>query len=131
MSIINKLFGSNDESAPKKEKKTLPWIDLTSTDQLSNIEEASKSKTQVIFKHSTRCGISRMAMNQFLSAYNPNLNMDFYYLDLLSHREVSDKVGHQFQVMHQSPQLLVIRNGQTVVSASHGDINNIDLAKYE
>jgi bacillithiol system protein YtxJ len=90
----------------------------------------SKSKTQFVFKHSTRCGISRMVMSQFESAYNLDINADLHYLDLLNYRDVSNEVGYKFQVMHQSPQLLVIKNGVVVAHASHGEINEIELSKF-
>ncbi|OIQ16996.1 bacillithiol system redox-active protein YtxJ [Lacinutrix sp. MedPE-SW] len=127
MGIFNKIFG--DSSQPKEEK-VLPWISLTAVSQLETIAEKSKSKTQIIFKHSTRCGISRMVMNQFIDAYNLDLNVDLYYLDLLNYREVSNEVGYKFQVMHQSPQLLIIKNGVAVAHASHGAINELELEKF-
>lgn len=127
MGFINKLFGGSSEI---KEEKVLPWIALMNLDQLNTISEKSKTKTQLIFKHSTRCGISRMVMNQFVSSYNLDMDVDLYYLDLLSFREVSNEVGYKFQVMHQSPQLLIIKNSITVNHASHGAINDIDLLDY-
>ena len=128
MSFINKLFGGSSEP---KEEKVLPWIPLTSIDELNSIVDKSKVKTQVIFKHSTRCGISRMVINQFTGSYNlTEKDLDLYYLDLLSFRNVSDEVGYKFQVMHQSPQLLVIKNGVVVANDSHGSINRIDLSKF-
>ena len=127
MGLFNKIFGSSEP----KEEKILPWIPLTSLAQLNTISEASKGKPQFIFKHSTRCGISRMVMNQFVSAYDLDMtNIDLYYLDLLSYRDVSNEVGYKFQVMHQSPQLLIIKNGVTVAHASHGAINDIDLKRF-
>ena len=131
MSFINKLFGSGNGSKPKKEAKQLPWQELTAVNQLSEIDKKSKTRAQFIFKHSTRCGISRMVMNQFVSMYDVEMNADLYYLDLLSFRDVSDEVGYKFQVMHQSPQLIVVKNGQTVAHASHGAINELDLQKFE
>jgi bacillithiol system protein YtxJ len=125
--MFGKLFGGSKEP---KEEKILPWKQLTTVDQLNTIEKLSKGKTQVIFKHSTRCGISKMVMNQFVSAFDVDVNLDLYYLDLLSFREVSNEAGFKFQVMHQSPQLLIIKNGVTVAHASHGGINEIDLAKF-
>jgi len=125
--MFKKLFGGSTEP---KEEKVLPWINLNSLSQLNEIEEKSKTKTQVIFKHSTRCGISRMVMNQFVEAYDVDANLDLYYLDLLSYRDVSNEVGYQFQVMHESPQLLVIKNGVTVAHASHGGINDLDLLRF-
>ena len=127
MSILNKLFGSSEP----KEEKLLPWIPLNDIQQIQHIAEKSKTKTQVIFKHSTRCGISRMVMNQFIEHYNlTEKELDLYYLDLLSFREVSNEVGYTFQVMHQSPQLLIIKNGVTVAHASHGAINSVNLEQY-
>ena len=127
MGIINKLFGSSEP----KEEKILPWIPLNNIQQLNHIAEKSKTKTQVIFKHSTRCGISRMVMNQFVEAYNfTEEDLDLYYLDLLSYRNVSDEVSYKLQVMHESPQLLVIKNGAVVAHASHGAINGLDLQQF-
>ncbi len=128
MGILNKIFSS---TKVQKEEKLLPWIPLNSVGQLNFIEKKSGSKTQVIFKHSTRCGISKMVMNQFIEAYNlTEKDLDLYYLDLLSYRDVSDEVGYKFQVIHQSTQLLVIKNGVVVAQASHGAINTIDLTKF-
>jgi bacillithiol system protein YtxJ len=127
MGLFNKIFQKSSES---RDEKVLPWQPLTRMDQLTEIEERSKTKTQFIFKHSTRCGISRMVLNQFIANYDENLNADLYYLDLLGYREVSNEVGYRFQVMHQSPQLLVITNGIVVAHASHGAINEVNLEKY-
>ena len=69
-------------------------------------------------------------MNQFVNMYDIEANLDLYYLDLLSHRDVSNEIGFKFQVMHQSPQLLIIKNGTTVAHASHGGINDIDLNRF-
>ncbi len=127
MGIFNTLF--KGEQNPKEEKQ-LPWIALTEVSKLDEIIQKSKSKTQIIFKHSTRCGISRMVMNQFVKAYNVDVNADLYYLDLLNFREVSNETGYKFQVIHESPQLLVIKNGVVVQHASHGDINSININTF-
>jgi bacillithiol system protein YtxJ len=130
MGLFGNVFG-NKNSEKKKEKEPLPWIPLNALDQLERIELNSKSKTQVIFKHSTTCGISRMVMNMFKSNYDFSIDqIDLYYLDLHAHRSVSDETGYKFQVIHQSPQLLVIRNGVTVAHASHGAISEIDLSRF-
>lgn len=127
MGFLKNIFGSTEP----KEEKVLPWIPLNDIQQLQHIAQKSKTKTQVIFKHSTRCGISRMVMNQFVDAYELTENdLDLYYLDLLSYRDVSNEVGYTFQVMHESPQLLIIKNGTTVAHASHGAINSIDLLQF-
>lgn len=128
MGLINKLFGGSSE---QKEKKALPWIPLNELPQLDFIESKSAIKTQVIFKHSTRCGISTMVMNQFIDTYKfTEKELDLYYLDLLNYREVSNEVAAKFQVMHQSPQILVIKNGVVVAHESHGAIHEVDLKEF-
>jgi len=120
MGLFNKIFGGSTE---EKEEKVLPWIFLTSESQLEEIERKSFEKPQVVFKHSTRCSISSVSMNKFVKNYNiPSADADLYYLDLLNYRSVSDEVGIKFQVIHQSPQVLVIKNGETVYDASHYSI---------
>ncbi|MBR9913992.1 MAG: bacillithiol system redox-active protein YtxJ [Algicola sp.] len=126
MGFFKQIFGTSEP----KEEKVLPWQALTDLEQLNAIEEQSKTKTQLIFKHSTRCGISSMVMKQFVRSYDFDTEADLYYLDLLSYRNVSDEVGYKFQVMHQSPQLLIIKNGITVAHASHGAINDLDLERF-
>ncbi|MBQ4821139.1 bacillithiol system redox-active protein YtxJ [Aquimarina sp. MMG016] len=122
MGIFGKLFGSEGKE-PKEEKKPLPWQVITSIDQLNTIEKRSKTKTQAIFKHSTRCGISRMVMRNFESSFDlAEDQVDLYYLDLLSHRDVSSEIASRFQVFHESPQFIVVRNGTTVHHASHSAI---------
>ncbi|MCF7567969.1 bacillithiol system redox-active protein YtxJ [Sabulilitoribacter arenilitoris] len=131
MGLLNKLFGTSTSSATNKEEKLLPWIPLNDLQQLNYIEKKSVTKTQVIFKHSTRCGISRMVMKQFVDTYSfTEKELDLYYLDLLNYRDVSNEVGYKFQVIHESPQLLVIKNGVVVAHNSHGAINDINLSQF-
>jgi bacillithiol system protein YtxJ len=123
-----KLFGGTKEA---KEEKVLPWIPLNTLTQLELIATKSQTKTQLIFKHSSRCGISRMVINQFIDNYNfTESDFDLYFLDILNNREVSNEVGYTFQVIHESPQLLVIRNAVVVAHASHSGINSIDLNTF-
>jgi len=111
MGIFKNIFGSGSDA--KKETKSIPWQPLNSVAQLDVITEKSKTRTQVLFKHSTTCGISRMVLNMFNGSYDLEDNaIDLYYLDLHAHRAVSNEVAAKFQVMHQSPQLLVVKNGK-------------------
>ena len=122
MGILGKLFGS-EEKEPKEEKQALPWQELTSIDQLDQIEKASKTKVQAIFKHSTRCGISGMVLRNFESSFDiEGDQIDLYYLDLLNYRDVSSEIAARFQVFHESPQFIIIRNGETVHHSSHSMI---------
>ncbi len=130
MSLLKNLFKSSSEEIPKEESR-VNWIPIKTMEQLTEIKQISKSEAVAIFKHSTRCGISRMVIKLFEKRFDEELK-DFkvYYLDLLNYREISNEVGYTFQVLHQSPQLLVIKNGEAVNFASHYEINSIDLKQY-
>lgn len=129
MGIFNTIFNNNNKNK-KEEKSRINWIPLTSLAQISEIKEQSKQETIAIFKHSTRCGISRMVLKQFESSFDEKLTtLHLYYLDLLNYRSISDEVGYTFQVQHQSPQLLVIKNEIAIAHASHYDITQLDLLK--
>ena len=130
MSLFDNIFGSKKSNGKESEEK-LPWIPLESLEQLEEIEQKSGSRPQVIFKHSTTCGVSRMVLNLFEK--NPILeegSLDLYFLDLHCYREISNEIAQKFQILHQSPQLLVVKNGQTVAHGSHGGITEIDLDAY-
>ena len=94
------------------------WIALTNPDQLELIKERSHTKPQVIFKHSSRCGTSSLAKNR-LEKKSPPPTVDFYFLDLINYRALSDKVSYDFKVSHESPQVLLIKKGQCVYEESH------------
>lgn len=132
MGIFNKMFGAKDDEGSKPEKKSfINWIPLNSIEQLNEIKEQSKTASILIFKHSTRCGISSMVIKRFENLFtDEHQQLKVYYLDLLSYRNISDEVGYTFQVMHQSPQLLVIKNEVAVFDASHYDITNINLTRF-
>lgn len=97
------------------------WNQLESKSQLELIHQASSSKLQAIFKHSTRCSISAMAKSR-LDRMADVEEIDFYYLDLIQYRDVSNAVADNFQVHHESPQLLLIRDGECFYEASHMEI---------
>lgn len=130
MGILNNIFGNRGEAQQEK-TSNINWIPLTTLEQLAEIKAASKTEPILIFKHSTRCGISRMVIKQFEKMFNEDLkNLKVYYLDLLNYRSISDEVGYQFQIIHQSPQLIVVKEAVAVAHASHYDITQIDLTKF-
>ncbi len=130
MGLFN-LFGKKEERTTEKETINVPWLKLHRLEQLDEIAEISKTTPIAIFKHSTTCGISRMVIRNFENEYAiPEDNMKLYYLDLLAFRDVSNEVGYKFQVIHQSPQVLVIKNGVAVYHASHHSIHATDLERF-
>lgn len=104
----------------------MQWIHLTDEDQLKKIVINSDKTPQVIFKHSTRCSVSSMVMNRLEKA-GILPGADFYYLDLIAHRALSNKVAETFQVHHESPQILVIKKGECVYDESHMGITVQEL----
>lgn len=105
------------------------WISLESEDQLQQIKISSQAKTQVIFKHSTRCVISSMALNRikFDATFS---NADFYLLDLLKHRNLSSSIANDYEVQHASPQILIIKNAECIYDESHSAINMDEIIEY-
>jgi bacillithiol system protein YtxJ len=125
MSLFKNIFG-------KEKVEEMPnsfWMYLEEVN-LDDLEKESFKKPVAIFKHSTSCGISKFVWNQFQKEFNiPNEQMDFYYLDLLAYRSISNHVAEKFNVVHQSPQLILIKNGKAVYNASHESITVEELEK--
>jgi len=108
--------------------KKLSWIDLNSVEQVNEIKERSKTVPQVIFKHSIRCGTSALAKNR-LENKDISMPIDFYYLDVISNRAVSNKVAELFDIYHESPQVLLIKDGKCVYDESHIGIRLEDIMR--
>lgn len=128
MGLFNSFFTKSQQHPVKG---NVNWIHLINVDQIKQIRSLSKSETVFIFKHSTRCGISKMVIKRFENMFDESMNtIKVYYLDLLKYRDVSNEVGLAFKVIHQSPQLLIIKNEVSVFNTSHQDITSIKLQDY-
>lgn len=113
-----------------KEERNI-WQTLNSAVQLEDIERKSKDKVQVIFKHSTRCSISSMAKSRLDLGWDVSPeSADLYYLDLLSYRPVSNLVAEKFGVTHESPQMIVIKDGKVLEHSSHGSIDPNSVKRF-
>lgn len=104
------------------------WISLTDVEQLAQINEESGTKPVVIFKHSTRCSISNMAKSR-LERENAPDNTAFYYLDLLKYRDISNKIAANYAVHHESPQVLLIKNGECIYEETHNGISMAEISE--
>jgi bacillithiol system protein YtxJ len=125
MSIFSSIFGSSENQEEKTAK--MNWTPLEDLGQLNEIISISSEKPVVIFKHSTRCSVSRMVLKQFENEFDLEGKVTPYFLDLLEHRDVSNTIAEQFKVVHQSPQLLLIKNGMSVYDVSHSAIDATEL----
>ncbi|KYH07316.1 MULTISPECIES: bacillithiol system redox-active protein YtxJ [Chryseobacterium] len=120
MSFFDKIFGGKNETP---DQKTF-WKKIESEEDLAKAMEDSFQNRIAIFKHSTSCFISRTVLKNFEKEIeNSDQLVSVYYLDLLAHRPVSNKIAADFEIRHESPQLIVIENGKPVNSASHQDIS--------
>lgn len=104
----------------------MEWKVLRDDNELNEIVKKSETLPQVIFKHSTRCSISSVAKNRLEKASAPS-GADFYYLDIISYRSISNNIAERFMVHHESPQVLVIRNGNCIYDESHMGIRMSDI----
>ena len=125
MNVFSSLFGSKENQ--KNSSATMAWIPLVDLGQLNEIVLASEAQPVIIFKHSTTCGISRMALKQFENEFDLQDKVSPYFLDLLQHRDISNAIAERFVVQHQSPQLLLIRDGKSIFDASHSAISVAEL----
>lgn len=121
MGFLDQFFGKKEE---QDQSKSL-WKKIESEKDLDSAVEKSSKQKVLIFKHSTRCFISKTVLKNFeKQMQDSDKDYAYYFLDLLAHRPISNEIESRFDVVHQSPQLIVLENGKAVKNASH---HNIDL----
>jgi len=111
----------------------MDYIDLKEESQLEELTAQSKELPNgvLIFKHSTRCAISKMALSRFGRGWDVEQDkLPVYFLDLIRYRDVSNKVSEHFGVQHESPQILLIRDGKCVYTTSHNAISPSDIQEH-
>lgn len=101
------------------------WISLETEDQINLLK--SQEKPSIIFKHSTRCNISNMALKFFEKEWDGSKDVTLYFLDIIANRTISNQVAETFQVHHESPQVILVKNGDCILDASHQDISAKEL----
>ena len=105
------------------------WIPLTDEKQLAEIEAISQDKPVVIFKHSTRCSISSMSLDRLLRNWKEEDSIEItpYYLDLIAYRSLSNLVAERFGISHESPQVLLLKDGKVTYHESHYGISYAEI----
>ena len=131
MSFFKNIFGENKTEEKQNEQVEAKFFTLNKIEQFDEIDEISHTKPVVLFKHSTRCIISRTVLKQFDADFQfPEEKIDWYLLDLLNHRDLYNEIASRYNVIHQSPQIIVIRNGKAVFNESHDGISVYDLKQF-
>lgn len=116
---VQKKTGSHQPT-----KLIMNWNPLTSAVEIDAIIERSHKVPCLILKHSTRCSISFMAKHRLEATWDfSSTEIEPFFLDLISHRNISNEIANRFDVFHESPQILVIRNGECILDDSHLDIS--------
>lgn len=106
------------------------WIEITEAEAIKTFNEESLKNPErgfVIFKHSTRCSTSRMALRLFESGWEHSVPA--YLINVVENRPASNQVASQYRISHESPQILVIKNGACIYNASHSSIDPHDVAR--
>ncbi len=124
MSIFDKFFPSDDF-------EKVGWKTLDSLEGLDEILALSSQKTVIIFKHSIRCGTSAQIKDALFSDWDIDpADAELYYLDLINHRQVSNEIAARLGILHQSPQVILVKNGKAIYASSHYQIS-LDRIKSE
>lgn len=117
-------FGNKEEVLPAF------WGAITNENELDEALALAQQKTVLLFKHSTRCSISSMAFNRLKSNWK-DCEIVPYYLDLIAYRNISNTIADKLNVIHQSPQVILLKNGKVVYHASHSQINFDAILEHE
>ena len=125
MSLFKNIFGSSED---ENKSSKIAWRQLTDLGLLNEIVEVSNEKLVLIFKHSTRCSISRYSLKQFENEFAFQDKIIPYFLDLIEFRDISNEIAQRFGVIHQSPQIILIKKGKAIYDTSH---ESIDANKLE
>ncbi len=130
MGFLAKLFSSSGKETKQKSLLT-NWNTVYNVNQIKQIIKESYTQPQLLFKHSTRCGISRMALTNFERDFNwDNQEIKMHFLDVLLYRDVSNAAAEILSVKHESPQVILVKDGKAIYNASHGSISAKAIEEY-
>ena len=111
-------------------KNKLPWTEVSSLEQLHSVLESANEKPVLLFKHSSRCSISSMALHSFESRWTSENNLcQLCFIDLIRFRDVSNEVAQLTRVHHQSPQAILVKGTEVLYHDSHSGIDAREIEK--
>ncbi|MDZ7805670.1 MAG: bacillithiol system redox-active protein YtxJ [Gracilimonas sp.] len=122
---IKSIFNNNTV-----DEDYLQWRRLSTFSDVKKLNDASHSKFQLIYKHSTRCATSYFALKNLQNFPEEKLQkLDLYIIDVISQRQLSHEISEYFKVRHESPQVIILKDGQLIWNASHGDVRTEVILK--
>ena len=121
------LFDFFFRNSSSKDDPNIAFDDLLNTDQLLDAVNFSETMPFLIFKHSTRCSISSVVLRRFKKKHINIDTVKIFQLDLIKHRALSDEIAEIFEVEHQSPQVILVKNKKVIFHASHYKINEMNI----
>ncbi|MDX1331436.1 MAG: bacillithiol system redox-active protein YtxJ [Robiginitalea sp.] len=125
MKKLKSFFRASSQDGDSEKPEAFPWIPLEGLEQLEPLRD-TPGRPRVIFKHSTRCGLSGMMLRRFQQNWDQARDQaDFYLLDLVRYRDLSDAISRHLEIPHQSPQVLIVEGGQVRDHDSHGGIDRL------
>jgi bacillithiol system protein YtxJ len=99
------------------------FIEINTIEQLDELFEVSNRKPVVFFKHSTTCPISTNVFEEV-----SNVDSTIFLITVQKARLISNAIAEKTSIRHESPQAIILKDGQTVYSASHYDITSDELS---
>jgi bacillithiol system protein YtxJ len=103
----------------------MKWTALRTPEQIQDIRSKSRTTPVLIFKHSTRCNISRTSLDRLERNWKDEEvgNVQLYFLDLIAYRDVSNRIADEFGIEHESPQVMIIKDEKAAYERSHFEID--------
>ncbi|MGF9700587.1 bacillithiol system redox-active protein YtxJ [Paenibacillus sp. MABNR03] len=109
--------------------------ELRKPDDWEEALQRSEDHPVLILKHSTTCPISARAYREFMAfvgsnASDPKQQMDYHIVKVIENRPLSRRIAEETEVHHESPQVLLLDQGQVMKHTSHGKITKKRLLQW-
>ena len=107
---------------------------LNSVEYWQELNKKSHEQPQIIFKHSSACPISLTAFESLKEAEEAGATpQDIHMLVVQVSPELSAQIEEESGIKHESPQLLILKDGNVAFHANHyeitGDVLTEQLAE--
>lgn len=94
------------------------------------LDAALKEELAVIYKHSRICPTSAWALNEIREFVQRNSQVPVYQIDVISSRSIARQVAEDLGIRHESPQVIVVRNGSPIAHGSHHEVTRDKLEAW-